>query len=204
MTQYYNQQQPYQQQPYQQPYQQQAQPQPSAQANYNWNSALPDKPRVERVLVPDGRYAFQVKSKNFTYWESGKLAGFPKCEIVLQVWNESGTQAEVSANLTLADSMVFVVRQFWSAVGENVQPNVPFAPPWGTIQGRQGWLELSHRSYVSTRDNQQKTVNEVKRYLEPDGRPLPPMPQQTQQEQPQQHEQTQYDQQVQPGGELPF
>lgn len=184
MTQYYNQQQYGTQQP-----QQQAAP-------YDWSTPLPDKPAPEHVLVPDGRYAFVVKSKNFTYWAQGKLAGYPKCELTLTVWNESGATTDIQVNLTLADSMIFIVRQFWRAVGENVQPNAPFAPPWGTIQGRQGWADISHRSYMSTKDNQQKTVNEVKRYIEPDGRPFPPMPQQ--------HEQTQYEQQQQSDGTIPF
>ena len=169
--QYNNNMQPQYQQ-YQQPQQQQAQP------GYDWNSALPDIQKANAQLVPDGRYAFQVKSKNFTYWPSGKLAGYPKCEIVLTVWNESGTETEVSANLTLADSMIWIVRQFWQSVGENVQPNAPFAPPWGTINGRTGWLDLGHRTYKD-KDGNEHTVNDVKKYLEPDGRPFPPMPQQT-------------------------
>lgn len=172
------------------------QQQPSAPQNYDWNSALPDKPKQDRPLVPDGRYAFQVKSKNFTYWESGKLAGYPKCELELTVWNESGAATVINVNLTLADSMIWMVRQFWRSVGENVQPNAPFVPPWGTILGRQGWANIGHRSYVSTKDNQQKTINEVKSYLEPDGRPFPPMAQQ--------YEQTQYEQQAQPDGPIPF
>lgn len=183
--QYNNNMQPQYQQ-YQQPQQQQAQP------GYDWNSALPDIQKANAQLVPDGRYAFQVKTAAFTYWSNGKLAGYPKCELVLNVWNESGTETEVSANLTLADSMVWIVRQFWCAVGERVMKDEPFCPPWSTIKGRMGWLDLGHRTYKD-KDNNNKTVNDVKRYLEPDGRPFPPMPQQQQFQQPQQSPQPQGD-----------
>jgi len=163
--------------------------QPAPQA-FDWNSPLPDIQQTQSVLVPDGRYAFQVKSKNFTSWTSGKLAGFPKCEITLTVWNETGAETEVKANLTLADSMIWMVRQFWRACGEHVRPNEPFCPPWSTILGRQGWLDLGHRSYKD-KDNNEKTVNEIKKYLEPDGRPIPPLASQYQQ----QYQQPQYTQQ---------
>lgn len=127
---------------------------------------LDEGPRF-RTLEP-GYYPFTVQKLERTRYDgSAKIPPCPMAKVTLRVQDADGTEALTSCRLFLVQSMMWKVTRFMAAVGQGKDANGKTVINWGDVEGRNGWLRLSKRSY-RTSDGQEHEANNVDEFCLPD------------------------------------
>lgn len=127
---------------------------------------LDEGPRF-RTLEP-GYYPFTVQKLERTRYDgSAKIPPCPMAKVTLRVQDADGTEALTSCRLFLVQSMMWKVTRFMAAVGQGKDANGKTVINWGDVEGRNGWLKLSKRSY-RTSDGQEREANDVDEFCLPD------------------------------------
>lgn len=127
---------------------------------------LDERPRFH-TLEP-GYYPFTVQKLERTRYDgSAKIPPCPMAKVTLRVQDADGTEALTSCRLFLVQSMMWKVTRFMAAVGQGKDANGKTVINWGDVEGRNGWLRLSKRSY-RTSDGQEREANNVDEFCLPD------------------------------------
>ncbi len=130
---------------------------------------LDEGPRF-RTLEP-GYYPFTVQKLERTRYDgSAKIPSCPMAKVTLRVQDADGTEALTSCRLFLVQSMMWKVTRFMAAVGHGKDANGKIVINWADVEGRNGWLRLSRRSY-RTSDGQEREANDVDEFCLPDEQP---------------------------------
>lgn len=132
--------------------------------NLGWNDPLP--PGRDMDPVEPGEYLFRVVSWSRKVWERGKLIGANYAEVELELQNPQRTIVKV--NLTLAASIINIVRSFFRSIGFDCRHGEPFVPRWNEIIGKFGWCEIDHYKHTD-KDGNERVLNNLKKFLEPKG-----------------------------------
>ena len=132
----------------------------------DFDDVLEDIPKEEFILLEPGEYSFKVTSFVKRRWDSGKLAGANYAEIGLDF--DNGTlRSSGRENLTLHPKMLWKVREFFKAIGENVEDGKPFVPNWNAVLGSTGRCKVRQRSFKG-REGEIVKTNEVEKFLPAD------------------------------------
>lgn len=135
----------------------------------DWETPIEDT-GDELKPVPPGRYPFRVVKAVRSIWDHGKNQGCKYMDITLKVTLPDGGEGIVSDKLTLARNLLFRIRQFWKAVGADIQPGQAFIPDWDAIVGQEGMVEVEAREFTG-KDGSQRSAPSVKTYLEKSAKP---------------------------------
>ena len=132
---------------------------------YDYDDALPDTGDGQgQPLLPAGIYQFKVLKMLRSRMEKGKCAGAKSVELTIKI---PGTdQAVLKETLILHRNTVFKVRQFFRAIGQQVEDGQPFRPDWSQVQGATGEVEVEVNEFTGN-DGKLHQNNRVKRWLPP-------------------------------------
>lgn len=123
----------------------------------------------EYVLIDPGVYAFMVCDlKKERFEGSAKIGPSPMAvvELVLST-DDPGTTHTITENMILNTKTAFKISQFFKSLGAKPDPETGRVPvDWSNVVGKQGRLELDHRTYTK-RDGTEGKANNVKRFLAP-------------------------------------
>lgn len=126
-------------------------------------------------LLPEGVYPFTVRSVEKAYNNGAKnIPACPMAKVTLRV-GTGADSSDVTNNLYLDDSLEWKLCQFFLALGMRKHGEALNLREFDNAQGKTGWVELEHYTY--TDKGEDKTINSVKRYLDPadapsDGKPI--------------------------------
>lgn len=127
----------------------------------------------EYITLPEGEYAFTVTGFERGRYQPGPNAKLPPCnmaQLTLEIQTPDGLSVPVRDRLFLHSSTEGFLCEFFTAIGqrrhgERVRMN------WGAVLGARGRARVGVRSYQ--KDGETRTVNEIKKYLEPKDPPAP-------------------------------
>lgn len=130
----------------------------------DWNSAITDS-EPSFIVLPAGTYFFEVtKFERGQFAGSEKMKACPKADVTLKCNGKEGT-AYVSKTLFLNSKYMWLLSQFFVAIGQK-KKGQDFQPNWNAIIGSTGIVRLGVKTYISNRDGQQHTTNEVLGFIE--------------------------------------
>lgn len=119
-----------------------------------------------RTLEP-GYYPFTVQRMERTRYDgSAKMPPCPVAKLTLKVQDTDGTDALTSCRLFLTTAMVWKTTRFMESIGHQKNENGKVPINWGDVEGRNGWLKLSKRSYTAN-DGTQRETNDVEEFCRP-------------------------------------
>ncbi len=118
--------------------------------------------------LPAGEYPFTITAFERQHYQPGPSAKLPPCKmavLTLRVEHEEEV-AQFQHRLYLHSSVEGLLCSFFTSIGqrkhgERVQMN------WNAVLGAKGLAKLGVRSYV-TNNGDDRTINEVLRFLDPD------------------------------------
>ena len=127
----------------------------------------------EYVTLPEGEYDFTVTGFERGRYQPGPNAKLPPCnmaQLTLEVQTPDGMSVPVRDRLFLHSSTEGFLCEFCTCIGqrrhgERVRMN------WGAVPGAKGRARVGVRSYQ--KDGETRTINEIKKYLEPKESPAP-------------------------------
>ena len=131
---------------------------------FNWDSEI-ENDGGDFVLLEPGVYPFTVKSLEKSFHNGGgKIPPCPKAVLTLRV-GEGANVSDVNDGILLDDSLEWKICQFFKAIGARGHGE-KYRMDWDSVEGRSGYLEISHRDYT-TQDGEKRTANQVKKYIDP-------------------------------------
>lgn len=131
----------------------------------------------EYITIPEGEYDFTVTGFERGRYQPGPNAKLPSCnmaQLTIEVQTPDGLCVPVRDRLFLHSSTEGFLCEFFTAIGqrrhgERVRMN------WGAVLGSRGRARVGVRTYQ--KDGETRTINEIKKYLEPKDLPAaPPAP----------------------------
>lgn len=141
----------------------------------DWDSEISEE-RENRSyrLLPEGDYAFKVKSFEKERYEPKSGSKIPKCwKAVLHLLVYEGEldeyPVECRYNLFLVKTQEWALSSFFLAIGQK-KHGQPLRMNWQEVPGSQGWCHIRHREWND------KQYNEVAYFLDPDKAPKQPKP----------------------------
>ena len=139
-----------------------------------WDDELDETEAVEQqkkndfVLLPDGEYDFTIKKfeKDFyTAKPDAKVQSCPVAKISLLIKDDEGNAAYVKESLFLHAGNKWQLFAFFTCLGLRKHGDGTKKMPWDKVEGASGRCRLGTRKY--TQNGETKTVNTVKRWLDP-------------------------------------
>ena len=127
---------------------------------FDYDDALPDT-GDDQPLLPEGNYQFKVLKMLRGRMKKGNCAGAKSIELTIKV-----LEATWKETLILHRNTVFKVRQFFKAIGQQVEDGQPFRPDWSQVQGATGEAEIEVNEFTGN-DGKLHQNNRVKRWLPP-------------------------------------
>lgn len=124
------------------------------------------------ILLPEGEYNFKVESfERQRFNGSEKMAPCNMAVLNLAVTDpKTGETASVRDRLYLNSKAEWKLSQFFICLGLK-KKGEPLRMNWNKVPGAVGKLELSIHKYKDNDGNDHES-NQVKRYIEPDGKPV--------------------------------
>lgn len=119
------------------------------------------------ITLPAGEYPFEVigfERERFTPGPSAKLPACNKAVVELAIDGGDLGVATIKENLFLHSKTEGILCAFFTAIGQR-QHGEKLKMNWGTVNGSKGRAKVGVREYE--KDGEKRTINQVKRYLEP-------------------------------------
>ena len=121
----------------------------------------------EYITLPEGEYDFTVTGFERGRYQPGPTAKLPPCnmaQLTIELRTPDGLCVPVRDRLFLHSSTEGFLCEFFTAIGlrrhgERVRMN------WKSVLGAKGRAKVGVRSYQ--KDGETRTINEIKKYLEP-------------------------------------
>lgn len=125
----------------------------------------------EYITLPAGEYDFTVTSFERSRFQPGPTSKLPPCNMAvlnIELQADDGTCVPVKDKLYLHSSTEGFLCEFFTCIGqrrhgERVRMN------WASVVGSKGRAKVGVRTYQ--KDGEERTINEIKKYLEPVERP---------------------------------
>jgi hypothetical protein len=130
-----------------------------------WDDAIEDIPQEEFVLLTPGEYTFAVTGMERKEMTTQKLGTVRVAEIQMKIYDDVNT-GYGKVNLILHPKTLWKIREFFTAIGENVEKGKPFAPRWNAVVGAAGRCMVKNGSFVG-RDGKKYETNEVEKFIDP-------------------------------------
>lgn len=138
----------------------------------DWDDAL-ENDGQEHIVLPEGDYVFEVvEFERGRYPGGAKIPACNKASLTLQVKTENGT-ARIKTDLILHRSLEWKISSFFRAIGQK-QKGERLVMNWNTVIGSRGRAHIKPRNYTD-RDGNDRTTNDVDRYLDFDPGKMPGM-----------------------------
>lgn len=141
------------------------------------------------TTLKDGDYPFEVTKIERKMYDgnSQKIPnGAPYAEVSLRFDGGEQGNTTVTERLYLLKSLAWKLTEFFGSIGQAPVVGQPFKPNWNTVVGSHGVATLTIHKYTS-RDGQERSNNQVKKFKEggqaPQQMPQQQMPQGYQQPQ---------------------
>ena len=131
-----------------------------------WDDALPDIPQEEFTVLPPGEYTFTVMNMERKEMNTQKLGNVRVAEVQLR-FSDGQQEGSGKANLMLHPKTLWKVREFFKAIGENVEDGKPFVPRWNAVVGATGKCLVKNGSFIG-RNGEKYETNEVDKFLTAD------------------------------------
>ena len=136
----------------------------------------------EYITLPEGEYPFTVTNFERGRYQPGPNSKLPPCNmavLTIELLSPDGFAVPVKDKLYLHSSTEGFLCEFFTSIGqrkhgERVRMN------WNAVTGSKGRAKVGIREYQ--KDGETRTINEIKKYLEPDsaiGHSPVPAPQNT-------------------------
>lgn len=132
------------------------------------------------VLVDPGIYPFMVFDlKKERFPGSEKVKACPKATVGLTIDTPDQGLVDIYEGIILNTKMMYKIAQFFKSLGYKPDPETGKVPvDWANVIGKEGTLELDHRQYTK-KDGSEATVNNIKRFLDPEEASTQPPAEQT-------------------------
>ncbi|MDR7869142.1 MAG: DUF669 domain-containing protein [Sporomusaceae bacterium] len=125
----------------------------------DWESEI-EKESPEYITLPEGEYEFEVISFERARYSGGdKLPACNQAKLKLQVTVSDGV-ATINHNLFLHSRTEGILSAFFNCIGQK-KHGEKLKMDWNKVIGSKG------RAKIGTRVYEGKTLNEVKKFLEP-------------------------------------
>lgn len=125
----------------------------------DWDSEI-EKESPEFIVLPEGEYEFEVISFERARYNGGdKLPACNQAKLKLQITVDEGTTT-INHNLFLHSRCEGILSAFFNCIGQK-KHGEKVKMDWGKIIGSKGRAKVGVRTY------NEKTYNEVKRFLDP-------------------------------------
>lgn len=134
---------------------------------FDWDSAI-EKDGEEFVLLPEGKYNFEVtgfERQRYTPGANSRMPACPMALLKLRVSSELGT-ATVEERLYLHSSAEWKLCQFFTAIGQRSRGE-RLVPNWRAVLGAKGRCEVTVRQWTD-RNGETRKNNQIKTFLEPE------------------------------------
>ena len=131
----------------------------------DWDSEI-EKDGGSWTLLPEGVYPFTVTGLERA-WHGGSanLTPCPKASLTIKVEGPEGSN-DITHNLFLHNKTEGLLCAFFIAIGQR-QHGERLKMDWGKVIGSKGQCKVSQRKYISTKDGEEKTINDIQKFLEP-------------------------------------
>jgi len=127
---------------------------------FDWDAEI-EKESPDFITLPDGEYEFEVISFERARYAGGeKLPPCNQAKLKLQITVPEGI-ATINHNLFLHSRCEGILSAFFNCIGQK-KHGEKVKMDWGKVLGSKG------RAKVGTKIYNDKTYNEVKRFIEPD------------------------------------
>lgn len=138
----------------------------------DWDDTL-ESDGKEFIVLPEGDYTFTVTDfERGRYPGSAKIPPCNKASLVLEVKTEDGI-AHVRTDLILYRSLEWKISSFFRSIGQK-QKGERLVMNWNRVVGSVGRAHIKPRNYTD-RDGNERTANDVDRYLDYDPEKMPGM-----------------------------
>lgn len=123
----------------------------------------------EYITLPEGEYDFTVTGFERGRFQPGPNSKLPPCNmatLTVELQTQDGLRVPVKDKLYLHSSTEGFLCEFFTCIGqrrhgERVRMN------WSAVVGSHGRAKVGVRTYQ--KDEEERTINEIKKYLEPAG-----------------------------------
>lgn len=152
------------------------------------------------TTLKDGDYPFEVTKIERKMYDgnSQKIPnGAPYAEVSLRFDGGEQGNTTVTERLYLLKSLAWKLTEFFGSIGQAPVVGQPFKPNWNAVVGSHGVATLTIHKYTS-RDGQERSNNQVKKFKKGGQAPQQPVQQMPQQQAPQGYQQPVQQQPVQP------
>lgn len=135
---------------------------------YDWDDEIEsDGPSF--TTLPAGEYPFTVTDfARERYGGGEKLPACNKAVITIEIDGGEHGKATINENLFLHSKTEGILCAFFTSIGQR-QHGEKLKMNWGTVIGSKGRAKVGVREY--TKDGEQRTINQVKQWLEPSDKP---------------------------------
>ena len=131
----------------------------------DWDAEI-EKESPEYITLPEGEYEFEVVNFERARYAGGdKLPPCNQAKVKLQVTVPEGI-ATINHNLFLHSRCEGILSAFFNCIGQK-KHGEKLKMDWGRVLGSKG------RAKIGTKVYNEKTFNEVKRFLEPEASTQP-------------------------------
>lgn len=125
------------------------------------------------VTLPAGIYPFTVTGFERSRYNPTPNAKLPPCNmavLTISIMGPDGFEVPVKDKLYLHSSCEGFLCEFFTAIGQR-KHGQRVQMDWGRVQGARGYAKVGVRRYTS--DGEEKSINEIKRYLDPEDKSIP-------------------------------
>ena len=144
----------------------------AANGAMDWDDAI-ENDGQEFITLPEGDYLFEcVDFERGRYPGSAKIPPCNKAALTLQVKTPDGI-ARIRTDLILYRSLEWKISSFFRSIGQK-QKGERLVMNWNSVVGSRGRAHIKPRTYTD-RDGNERTTNDVDRYLDYDEDKMPPI-----------------------------
>jgi len=136
-----------------------------------WESSI-ENDGPDFVLLPSGDYDFTVTGfERGRYGGGGKLPPCNKAILTIAIEGDQGT-TYIKHNLFLHSSLEGLLCEFFTSIGQR-KHGERMTMNWGAVQGAKGRCKVGVRTYKNN-DGEEITINDIKKFYEPDPNAVQP------------------------------
>lgn len=141
----------------------------------DWDSEI-EKDGQEYITLPEGVYPFTVMNFERARYNPSAKAKLPPCNMAVMSLQFKGAEgvATIKDKLYLHSSVEWRLCAFFTCIGQR-KHGERISMNWNAVPGASGIAKLGIRTYTDDK-GQERAINEVLEYLEPDESYVPPAP----------------------------
>lgn len=131
-----------------------------------WDDEISQESEDFKLFEP-GEYEFEVIAFERARWQgSDKIPPCNMAIVSLKFTDDTGSATVIKERLKMYSSVEWLLSAFFTAIGQK-KKGEPLKMNWGAVIGARGRARLNVREYT-TNDGQERKINNVERFLEPE------------------------------------